>query len=234
MMKLYLLFSLALMGALLMPSSAGALDKTAAYELHYSEQETGTDIYDVRVLVSGTMMRIDDPGSDDNGYIIFDNDKKTIFSVSHYDKSILVIPLYSYARPDMSKEIKIENTALTDAPKIAGKTVHSYSAFSGENKCLAVQYVPGLLPEVVEVLRDYQLVLSGQQVKNLPATPKEYQTPCFLYDQVYNDGEYLLKGLPVHEWYSSGKTRLLNSYREIMVEPDVYRLPEGYREFSLN
>jgi hypothetical protein len=216
------------------------------YELIYNEQEPGTDVYEVRFVVSDEYIRIDNSGDagddggnaagDDmgSGYIVYDHNKRTIYSVSHFDKSILVIPHYEYTKPDIENKVKATYKALTDAPKISDKTVYSYTAHADSEKCMDIQLVSGLLPEVTKILKAYQGIVAGQQVKFLKTTPVEYQTACFLYDQVYNDGKYYEKGLPIQEWHSNGKQRILVSYKKIQVDSNIYDLPNDYREYSLD
>ena len=97
-----------------------------------------------------------------------------------------------------------------------------------------IKLAEGLLPEVSNVFASYQKVLAGQQSRLLEATPKEYQTSCFLYDQVFNEGEYYHKGLPIQEWHSNGKTRLLVSYRKVKVDPVIFKSEEAYKKYSLD
>jgi len=209
--------------------------KTIAYELIYDEQEPGTDVYKVKFVVSDKYIRIDDiDDGESSGYIIYDHNKRIIYSVSHFDKSILVIPYYEFKKPDMKDKVKVNYKALIDAPKVSGKTVYNYIAYAGSEKCMDIQLVSGLLPHVAKILKAYQANIAGQQAKVLKTTPAEYQTACFLYDQVYNNGEYYEKGLPIQEWHSNGKRRVLISYKEIKVDSKIYNLPGDYKEYSLD
>ena len=72
-------------------NSAEMLD---AVELIYKEIEENTEPYTVRYQVTRDHIRIDDE-SDSSGYIVFDIKGNTIYSVSHYDKSILEAPASS-------------------------------------------------------------------------------------------------------------------------------------------
>lgn len=227
------------MGLLLitgLPQLTYADEKVSAVELVYSEQEEGTDIYPVRYIVTDNYIRIDDL-SDDSGYILFDKKAMTIYSISHFDQSTLVIPEYQYNKPDMKTKVDLLYEPLTTAPKISGKTVYSYrvnSKSTVNDVCLDIQLVPGLLPDVAKTLHAYQKVVTGQQAKTLKNTPEEYQTTCFLYDQIFNDGEYYEKGLPIQEWHSNGKKRILTSYKKVEINPVIFDRSEEYKEYSLN
>jgi hypothetical protein len=181
----------------------------SAYELLFDEQEAGTDVYSVRFVVTDRYIRINEP-DDDSGYVLYDDNDKKIYSVSHYDNSTLVI---------------------------LARDVFNYRAVSKQDKndvFVDIQLVPGLLPKVTEILRKYQTVVAGQQVITLKNTPEEYQTTCFLYDQVFNDGMYYDKGLPIQEWHSNGRKRILTSYKKIDVSSELFERTEDYREYSLD
>ena len=92
----------------------------------------------------------------------------------------------------------------------------------------------GLLKDVTAVFYSYQRTLTGQQSRLLKATPMEYQSSCFLSDQVFNEGDYYQKGLPIQEWHSNGKSRLLVSYRQVKVDPLIFQLESGYQNYSLD
>ena len=207
-----------------------------AYELIYEEQETGTDSYKVKFTVTDRYLRIDQL-DDQSGYIVYDNNKHVIHSVAHHDQSILVIHRSDYHMPDLSKLVNLEYKAVPDAPKISGKAIYNYRATSliaPKEKCLDIKLAEGLLYDVAHMLLDYQEVLVGQQSRLLASTPEEYRSNCFLYDQVFNKGAYYRKGLPIQEWHSNGKTRLLISYKKVKVDPVIFQTEESYQKYSLD
>jgi len=206
------------------------------YELLYDEQEKGTDIYTTRMLVSDRYLRIDDL-EDDSGYIVYDNKIRTIYSVSHFDKAILVMGPYAYKKPDLSGQVKTSYKRLKNSPEIAGHKVHSHSVTTlvenNNETCTEIHLAENLLPEVTGIFRQYQRIVAGQQVMNLDSTPEEYRTACFLADQVYNDGAYYEKGLPIQELHSNGKKKLLKDYKKKKISTKMFDLPDNYREYSL-
>ena len=214
---------------------AGASESKNAVKLVYQEQEEGVDPYLAIFTVSGDYIRIDD--SDSSGYIIFDINKNTIYSVSHFDKSILVIAQYPETKFNPDFEIEIEYQVLESAPMIAGKQIYNYrvKAVAGDKSdtCMDIQLVPGLLPEVSKSLQSFQKIISGQHANSLEKTPVEFQTPCYLVDQVYNTGEYYSKGLPVQEWHSNEKRRQLMNYEAVEVDTAIFKIPQEYRQYSL-
>ncbi len=216
--------------------NANAGIKVDAYELVYEEQEIGTDPYKVKFTVTDRYLRIDQLG-DQSGYIIYDDKKHLVHSVAHHDESVLVIPKYAYQKPDLSKVVDVEYYIVPDAPKIAGQSIYTYRVTASDKtkeKCMDIILAEGLLPEVAGIFSSYQKMLAGQQSRLLKATPKEYQGSCFLSDQVFNEGDYYLKGLPIQEWHSNGKSRLLISYKKVKVDPAIFVSEESYQKYSLD
>ena len=210
-------------------------EDVSAYELIYEEQETGTDPYQVKFTVTNRYLRIDQLG-DQSGYVVYDDKKHIVYSVAHHDESVLLIPVYKYKKPDLTGLVDIKFYIIPDAPKISGKSIYSYlvtSSDKGKQKCLDIKLAKGLLPEVSSVFASYQKMLAGQQSRLLKTTPKEYQSSCFLYDQVFNEGDYYHKGLPIQEWHSNGKSRLLLSYKKVNVDTAIFQSEENYQEYSL-
>jgi hypothetical protein len=229
-----------LVSVLLMPGSAvlaagDAGQEADGYRLEYIEREPGMDDYEVSFIVTDQYIRIDEADSD-TGYIIYDDASKTIYSVSHHDKSTLVIEPYQYSVDDAPVKHVVEYLALADAPEVDGKHVYNYRvhvAGDEEQTCTELQLVEGLLPEVASMLKRYQQVVSGQQVELTDNVLNEIQTPCFFIDQVYNDGAYYDKGLPIQEWHSNERSRILATYKPVSVKPELFKVPEDYRQFTI-
>jgi hypothetical protein len=62
----------------------------------------------------------------------------------------------------------------------------------------------------------------------------EFQGACFYADQVYNTGTYYEKGLPIQEWHSNDRSRILTTYDKISIDPAKFKYPESYRQFSVD
>ena len=77
------------------------------YQLSYIEREPGIDDYEITMLVSERYIRIDQPG-EDNGFIVYDDKDKVIYSVSHQDKSVLVIKKHDFSEDKSPVKYQIE------------------------------------------------------------------------------------------------------------------------------
>jgi hypothetical protein len=210
------------------------------YKLTYVEREPGTDNYEVTMLVSDRYIRIDET-DEKSGFIVYDDKEKIIYSVTHQDKSILVIRRYKFSDETSPVKASVEYLQLADAPPVSGKHIYEYRVFvntgSGvvdkEETCTEIQLVEGLLPEVRSILKNYQMVVSGQQVKMSDNKITEMQGSCFYADQIYNSGAYYEKGLPIQEWHSNEHSKMLMGYKKVFVNPDMFKIPEDYRQFSI-
>lgn len=205
-----------------------AESKAQAFWYEELEQDLPPSLY--RYLVIEDFMRIDNGQADDD-FILFDAIKQVIYSINHDDQTILTIKSTPWKMPDFEFRRNQVTDKLEDGPKLFGKTVSNYRLFANQNLCTEIQLVPGIHPQSRAMFRDYQQVLSGQQVQSLFNTPKEMRSPCFLLDQVFNLGDYFDQGLPVQEWHSRGYARILKDVQSLKVDEKLFSLPEKYQSY---
>ena len=221
---------------LLLSSAVYSAESVNAVKLTYQEQEQGVDPYVVTYTMSSEFLRIDDE-ADNSGYIIYDLKQNRIYSISHYDQSILVVPQYPEKEFKPGFNLDIEYKLLENAPMISQKKVYSYRVTAvtkvTSETCMDIQLVPGLLPEVTKSLQSFQKIISAQHTLNLEQTPEEFKTPCYLVDQVYNKGDYYSKGLPIQEWHSNDKRRQLMNFENTEADAEIFKIPQEYRQYSL-
>ena len=202
-----------------------------AMAFYYQEKETGTPVSNMRYLITEDYMRIDE-GNESDDFILFDTFENKIYSINHEDQTALEIDYHPWKLPNFGFSRKVVNSKMTEAPKVSGKFIQRYQVFGNEKLCTDVQYIPDVYPEQMKVFAKYQRVLSGQQVVVLDATPSDMQTACFLVDQVYNDGGFYKKGLPVQIWHSRGYARMLIDFKEETVKENLFELPGEYRTYK--
>ena len=216
-------------------SQSDASRATGVTLLTYTEQEAGVEPYPLRILVNAQFMRFDD-GYDAGNFMLMDRDTRTVYSVSHEDKSILVLADY----PDTAAipagiALAEERDADADAPQIAG-TQPVYIRFLANGAvCYHAVVVPGLLDQVSAALAEYATILGNRQFSDMDSVPEDMRTPCFLSRYVYTPARHLHDGLPVSEWDEAGYRRTLVDYREnATVDAALFELPEGYERFRLD
>lgn len=211
------------------------------YQLTYIEREPGVDDYEVIMLVSDRFIRVDEQ-DEASGYIVYDDRDKVIYSVSHYDKSVLVIKQHHFADKDSPVKPVVEYLQLADAPTVSGSEIYNYRVYvddgkggaESEDTCTEIQLVENILPEVRRILHNYQKVVSGQQVKMTDNKITDVHNACFYADQVYNNGAYYDKGMPIQEWHSNERSKILTSYKKVAVGTDSFIVPKEYRQFSVD
>jgi len=199
------------------------------------------DDYEVTMLVSGRYIRVDEQ-DEASGYIVYDDRDKVIYSVSHFDKSVLVIKEYGFSEKDSPVKSVVEYLQLDDAPTVSGGDIYNYRVYvdngkgnaDSEDTCTEIQLVEKILPDVRKMLRNYQKVVSGQQVKMVDNKITDMQNACYYADQIYNTGAYYEKGMPIQEWHSNEHSKILTSYKKVTVAMDKFSIPEQYRQFSVD
>lgn len=199
--------------------------------LYYEEVEEGVGAQTMRYLINENFIRIDN-GDSKADFILFDVNKKTIFSINHEDQTILKINNYPWKQPEFDFKTSVNETLMSKAPKVFNKPVYNYQVKAKEQVCTQVFMIKETYPQAMQVMYAYQQILSGQQVVTLKNTPKEMHTPCFLVDQVYHAGEYYKSGLPVQITYSRGYAKLLKDFKEQEVDAELFKLPESYSEYQ--
>ena len=229
-----------LLSALLTGTTVQAAEPVAApaaeldgYGLYYIEREPGIDEYEVKMTVSDRYVRVDE---DEGGYIIYDDKEQVIYSVSHHDRSVLVIRANPFTDEKIPVKAVVEYLELADAPKVDGRQIYNYRVHplkSEDETCTELQLVEGLLPDVRKMLKRFQLVISGQQVSLTDNVIDEMRDACYYIDQIYNAGDYYDKGLPIQEWRSNERSRILTSYKKEKVKRGLFDIPEDYRQFSI-
>jgi len=215
------------------PETAALENTTQVSMLFYEEQEAGTDLYPVRVLVSPGFLRLDD-GYAESDFVLLDRHKKTIFSVSHEDHSIMVIensPNDAALPADIN--LTVIRTPEKEAPTIAGNQPEHLQYLANGETCFQSVTVSGVLETVVAVMAEYAELLADRQLNNMQVVPLNMQTPCFLSRYAYAPAWHLQYGLPLQEWDSSGYKKSLVDFSDDETMPlALFELPEEYVRFS--
>jgi len=211
-------------------SSSAFASPIKSLVLIYDEEEVGAGVQTMRYIINDNFLRIDSDNADTD-FILFDRNKKTVFSVNHEDQTILKISHKPWHSPKYDFPVSIKENALIDAPKVFGKQVYSYQVKAKDTACTTVLLVKDIHMNDLQVLHEFQDIMSGQQVTTLVNTPKEYQTPCFLVDQVFHKADYLKIGLPIQISYSRDYSKFLKAINESEIDPALFVLPKNYEEF---
>lgn len=208
-------------------------DMAEVVVLSYEEQESGTGSYPVRVLVSPEFLRMDD-GYAASDFVLLDRREKIISSVSHTDRSVMVIrnqPADAGLPENIA--LRVVREADEEAPAIAGKRPEQIKYLANDELCFQSVTVPGLLQDAVSAMGEYAVILANRQSNNMQSVPLNMRTPCFLSRYVYAPARQFQYGLPVQEWDDSGYSRTLVNFSDREMRPlSLFELPVGYDSFS--
>ena len=203
--------------------------------LQYDEQEPGTDIYPLRILVTDSYLRIDD-GQDEGDFILMDRGERRVYSIDHDEQTVLVL---NYQAPEsaLPEDLVLSAVQAPDlaAPKIQGGQPVNHRYLANDELCLQTVTVPGLLDGAVTAMAEYAGILAARELQNLDQVPVAVKTPCYLARYVYAPAWHLQDGLPLQEWDAVGYRRsLVNFAATEEVPAALFRLPAGYEELRLN
>ncbi|MEA2080112.1 MAG: hypothetical protein U9P00_09690 [Pseudomonadota bacterium] len=197
--------------------------------LWYAEQEAGIEPYKVRYIVTRDFMRSDE-GSDEGGFMLLDRAAHQIYSIVPQNRTILHIDgrgKLPQVPPPLSIEIK--RSANEKVPKVAGETPLTLELLANQELCYSAVIVPGYLEQARTAFQEFAQLLAIQQSRTLAATPKEYQTPCFLARYLYATDFHLQQGIPLVDWSQEGHRRELLEYETgVELDDGLFELPDGF------
>ena len=206
---------------------------TPAAVLYFVEREPGVEPYRTRMIVTAGFLRMDE-GQDSQDFLLFDRADGSIYNVSSAEKQVLVIR----PRPvELKSPAKFTHRVVTDAaafPAIEGRKVTHYELLTNEKRCYDLYAAEGLLPGAVVALREYRLILAGQQALTAAVTPPEMQSPCDLANNVFLPVRHLEHGFPVRLADMTGRTMELVDYKtDFRATADMLKLPAEYKRLTL-
>ncbi len=201
--------------------------------LYFEEQQRGSEPAPTRMLVTSEFLRID-YGKDDDDFILYDRKRPTIYSVTHADKTALVITPLKVTAKSPKPFIHRVKKDRESFPAVDGKAVVHYELFTNDRRCYDVFAAQGLLPEALPALEEYAQTMAGEQGATLAFTPKDVQDTCDIANHVFAPTRHLAYGFPVRLEDFTGKTRQLVNYeRGKAFPPALFVVPEGYKRYRM-
>ena len=215
---------------------ASAKDEKLSVFMVFSErEEAGTPLFRSRMYVNNNYLYINDDRFPDD-FLLFDREKRTIYSVTHSNKTIFVIkPKEVKGAPPIEITYESESQPSSAIPKVSGRTATHYRYTANGIHCYdAVTLEKTFLPGVVQALREYRQVLAGEHASTVHAMPADTHDACDLAVNIYYATKHLDTGLPLREWDQRGFLKFLVDYRvNFKFDESTLKLPEGYQEFSV-
>ncbi len=222
---------LLLLGIISITTGAYAQSQLAMLEVIIEESEPGLDPYLSRYLLSEDFLRLDD-GSDRSDFILFDRQTREIHSFNHEDRTHMLIVAKQAGAVDFKVDYKVYKKTLPDAPEINGNAPVEYQFFADAKKCKQVVSEKTLLPDLTQVLIDYEKVLAEQAKSTLSRIPDSIRTGCYMANNYLHVTDYLQGGFPLHVIDDRGRQKRLLTFRNLQKPSSILFFPAGYRVYS--
>jgi hypothetical protein len=207
--------------------------KSVSTLIWFQERESGTDYYPVRMIVSNRYLRIDD-GEDSSGFVLFNRDRRTIYSVDHDNRSVLVLSTkaVNLDKPNLL-DLTEEEVSSEGSPLVGGKKVKIHRLYTNKQLCFEVASAAGLLEDAVDVLREFHRALAAEQAVMMQHMPNDLASDCDLSDMVFVPDRHLRFGFPVRQRDYNGKHRELRDFEHnYQANPRLFELPIDYRRIT--
>lgn len=224
-----------LVGLLAMTFLSGAVSAAVkATVVWYLEQESGTEPFKVRYIITPDYLRSDEGGNGE-GFVLLVRKDKRIYNVVPENRTVLEID-GDGVLPSVPASLSLEVREAIDnnAPRLEGKAALTLDLFADGELCHSAVVVPGLLENVRQALGEFQRVLAVQQTRTLNNTPEDLRTPCFLANTVFSADYHLGRGMPLLEWRIDALNKeLLNYETDVELPESLFELPKDYTHFSV-
>jgi hypothetical protein len=193
-------------------------------EIRFEDREPDEPTYLSRILVLGERMRIDF-GQDDQGFILFDRKADRVWHVSPSDRRLTRVA------PGGVEDVWPKNWVLSQESIPGESSVLSQVRL---NDALCVEFkAVSLLEKEAALLRDYRRLLASNRARAWGKTPEDLREPCWLAIEVQQAGIEYVQGLPLAVRYWDGRSRVLQGYDKRLARPDLFELPSGALETSM-
>jgi len=201
----------------------------------FGEHETGTELYQTRVIVTPEFMRFDD-GQGATDFVLFDRQKKVIYSITPETKQIMMIEDTATTIPP-EPGLKLSNVKIDDmedAPTLNGKKPGHYKFKAGEETCFETLSIAGFLPAYVEALQEFNRILAKDSMATLVSMPADLHNNCDLAKNTFAPSRHLQRGFPVRFWDANGfSSTLLNFEEDYAADKLLFELPADYVKLSV-
>jgi len=217
-------------------SQNDAENKNVGTLLIYSERDAGFEPFTTRIFVNKNYLHMSDSNSPAD-FVLLNRSERTIYSVTHDEKSILVIQDRPHdAKPPIKIQYKEESQPSGAIPKINGRQATHYRYFVNEKRCYDSVVIGGdFMPDVLAALREFRQVMANEHARSVNNTPEDMMDACDLAVNVFYATKHLDHGVPIREWDTKGYQRFLKDYRENISAPDsIFVLPKGYQRYSMS
>lgn len=210
--------------------------KNAGTLLIYSEREAGSESFTTRIFINKKYMHMSDSLSPAD-FMLFNRSERTIYNVTHDEKSILVIRDRPHnIKPPIEIKYVEESQPSSAIPKIDGRQATHYRFYANGKRCHdSVVLGKDFMPDVLAAMREFKQVLANEHAASVKNTPKDMMDVCDLAVNVFYATKHMDHGIPIREWNTSGYQRFLKDYRgNISASDSEFILPKDYVQYSMS
>ena len=204
--------------------------------LSFSEREReGTPLFNSQMYFNKNYLYISDERNP-NDFLLFNRSNKTIYSVTHGNKTVFVIkPKEVKGEPPIKLNYVVESQPSSAIPKVSGRVATHYRYSANGSQCYdAVTLEKSFLNEVVAVLKEYREVLAGEHASTVHRMPMDTHDACDLALNIYHASQHLDTGLPMREWDQKGFLKFMVNYQvNHKMDAAKFEIPKDYQEFSV-
>lgn len=202
-------------------------------EIIFEEIEPGLDPFTSRLLLGANFLRLDD-GSDRGDFILFDRNSHEIHSFNHEDKLHLVMKSLSGLALDFKLDFKVEKKELLDAPDVQGVKPVQHHFYADGRLCKKSINVSGLLPELAQVLVDYEQTIVKQNNQTFSEIPASVRSSCYVANNYLHASDYLKVGFPLFVIDDQGRQKKLLDFQQIIKSHSIMEQPDDYSVYYPN
>ena len=177
-----------------------------------------------------------DGSEEDSGFVLFDRKAKVIYSVSSEEQQIIKVSHVPVTMPSPIA-LKLRSTKIAmdeNTPLISGKKTQNHQIFVNDKLCYNLITVPGLMPDAVLAMSNFNQVLAGQQAETLRYIPADLHEACDLARHTFYPQKHLENGFPLmfQAVDETGKienvkySRTLINFKQQDVPVEFFVLPE--------
>lgn len=202
----------------------------------FSEKEAGSPkSFRTSIFVNKDYLYLADSRSR-NDFVLLDRAKKTIYSLTNADKTILVIDYHPVTiKPPIDIKYVEESQPSAAIPMVQGKTAHHYRYYANGKHCYdSVTVDPGFMPDVAKAMREFRTILAGEHAKSVGRIPAEMYDACDLAVNVFHPTQHIAHGIPLREWDQNGYQRFMLDFKlDFKLKKELMRMPEEYTRYSI-